>query len=158
MSIADLHVNSSGDPIAVIQKDYYEEYQTKDQYGRVIEIRYTYVYEDMALIKPSQVEEGVQVAIKRKTKGAALYDYMLSTASFFHNDKLVVLFNEGKMSYKMMQYEFDANLNQTRMIEIPTYKEHSVYLDIKHVVVKTENEYLIWGREGKNVACARLGF
>lgn len=158
MSIADLHVNSLGDPIAVIQKDYYEEYQTKDQYGRVIETRYTYVYEDMVLIKPSQEEEGVQVAIKRKTKGAALYDYMLSTASFFYNDKLVVLFNEGKMSYKMMQYEFDANLNQTRMIEIPTYKEHSVYLDIKHVVVKTEKEYLIWGREGKNVACARFGF
>ncbi len=158
MSIVDLHINQSGEPIAVIQKDYYEEFQTRDQYGKVIQTRYDYVYEDLVIIKSTSNNNDNQVALKRKTKGAALYDYMLSMTSFFYDDKLTILYNEGKSSYKLIKYEFDASLNQLSKTEIPTYKEHSVYLDIKHVAFKADKKYLIWGREGKNVACVQLEF
>lgn len=113
-------------------------------------------YEYIIIISSDKAGSSVQKTIKRNTQGKSQYDYLLSLASFYENNKLIILYNEGSTSYKLIQHEFNLKLDEQPPVTMNTYGEHKIYLSLRNNRKIADNKYLIWGREAKNIGSAIL--
>lgn len=153
----DLYVTDDNKLLIIMQKSYTQK--VTRQSGSVIEKSYSGHYEDIFLVNTDiKGQSSIQKIIKRNTEGASQYEYLLSLASFYQKNKLYILFNEGMSSYTLKQYEISSSLDTSEPKEFETYKEHKIYLAIRNYFKLSENKYIFWGRENKNVGSAILTF
>jgi hypothetical protein len=115
------------------------------------ENKVTTYYEDLVLIKINPKSESVQKIIKKdQYRNPGVF-------STFSNEHLYLVYNEGaepKTDIKVTK--MDRNLEIKNSITEPTYKEHKIYLNVKHTHKISENKYFIFGRMQDNVGSVIL--
>ncbi|MFI5221856.1 MAG: hypothetical protein ACHQK8_05995 [Bacteroidia bacterium] len=154
----NMYITETGELIMVLEKEYTLTKSYFDQTMHTQKTEYYTVEEDIICLKIKNDGSSAQTVIKRNTKDQSIYDYMLSCATFYEKGKLYVMYNEGTGWFRLMNRVFDENMKEVKSEEFKTYKDHDVYLAIRHARKIKEGEYKVFGREGKKVSSVLIKF
>jgi hypothetical protein len=137
----DLHLLEDGSIVSIIE-NYYESSSTSSSGTHSMRA----IYEEIILIKLNPDGSNTQGVHKRESSDIGVYDYLLSSASFYEKNNLYILYNQGTSPFILHAVKFDLDLNVVSDTSINTYKDYGLYFGVRDFVKVEPNKYLIFGR------------
>jgi hypothetical protein len=137
----DIQLLEDGSIISIIE-DYWERTSTSSSGTHSMIANYG----EIILIKLNPDGSNFQRVHKRISSDIGVYDYLLSSASFYEKNNLYILYNQGTSPFILHAVKFDLDLNVVSDTSINTYKDYGLYFGVRDFVKVEPNKYFVLGR------------